>query len=159
MDERSEIFFREIQQFRQIWVWLIILFLAGILWYGAIKQLVLNIPFGSNPAPDAVLFVFWVIFGIGLPAFFYFIKMTTKLRIDGLYIRFFSLRKILWDELKSYEVRTYKPIREYGGWGVRYGSKGKAYNVSGNRGVQLQLKNGKRILIGSPRICGTSIII
>jgi len=29
--------------------------------------------------------------------------------------------------------------------------KGKAYNVSGNRGVQLELLNGGRILIGSQK--------
>jgi hypothetical protein len=29
--------------------------------------------------------------------------------------------------------------------------KGWAYNVRGNRGVQLELANGKRILIGSQR--------
>ena len=30
-------------------------------------------------------------------------------------------------------------------------TRGKAYNVSGNEGVQLELTNGKRILIGSQR--------
>jgi len=48
-------------------------------------------------------------------------------------------------------VLTYSPISDYGGWGIRYGSIGKAYNVSGNRGVQLELLNGERILIGSQK--------
>jgi hypothetical protein len=38
---------------------------------------------------------------------------------------------------------------EYGGWGIKYGKMGKAYNVSGNRGVQLEFTDGKRLLIGS----------
>jgi hypothetical protein len=42
-------------------------------------------------------------------------------------------------------------MREYGGWGVKYGWAGKAYNISGNRGVQLKLSNGKGLLIGSQR--------
>jgi hypothetical protein len=53
--------------------------------------------------------------------------------------------------VKSHEVITYSPLRDYGGWGIRYGSKGKAYNVSGNRGVRLELSNGKRLLFGSQR--------
>ena len=53
--------------------------------------------------------------------------------------------------MKQYEVRTYRPIREYGGYGIRYSSKGKAYNVSGDRGVQIELLNGERLLIGSQR--------
>ena len=60
-------------------------------------------------------------------------------------------RKIAFKELKGYKVRAYRPILEYGGWGIRFGLKGKAYNVSGNRGVQLELTNGKRLLIGSQR--------
>jgi TATA-box binding protein (TBP) (component of TFIID and TFIIIB) len=42
-------------------------------------------------------------------------------------------------------------LLEYGGWGIKYGRKGKAYNVSGNRGVQLVFKDGKQLLIGSQR--------
>ena len=42
-------------------------------------------------------------------------------------------------------------IAEYGGWGVRMRRGGMAYNVSGDRGVQLELMDGKRILIGSQR--------
>jgi hypothetical protein len=52
-----------------------------------------------------------------------------------------------------WEARTYRPILEYGGWGIRYSpfGQGCAYNVSGNRGVQLELADGQRILIGSQR--------
>ena len=47
-------------------------------------------------------------------------------------------------------MRQYRPILDYGGWGIRWGpGKGWAYNVSGNRGVQLELLDGKQLLIGS----------
>ncbi|MDI6783925.1 MAG: DUF6141 family protein, partial [bacterium] len=84
---------------------------------------------------------------------FSILKLTTEVHEDGIYIRFepFVRKKILFSEMKQYTARTYRPIREYGGWGIRYGWKGTAYNVSGNRGVQLELNNGKRILIGSQR--------
>ena len=136
MAEKNNIIFREVQQFRQAWLWVIIIFLASFSLYAA--PLILR-----------------VIFGIALPIFFYLLKLTTEVRSDGLYIRFFplhfSFRRIPLGELKRYEVRIYRPIREYGGWGIRYGFKGKAYNVSGNRGVQLELLKGKRLLIGSQR--------
>ena len=48
-------------------------------------------------------------------------------------------------------MRIYRSFREYGGHGIRYGSKGKAYTVSGDRGVQIELLNGKQLLIGSQR--------
>ena len=43
------------------------------------------------------------------------------------------------------------PIRDYGGWGIRYGPGGKACNISGKHGVQIELLNGERLLIGSRR--------
>ncbi|PQJ82980.1 hypothetical protein BTO16_05475 [Polaribacter glomeratus] len=68
----------------------------------------------------------------------------------------FSLKTILWSELKEVKVRTYNPIGEYGGWGFRSGflwnkSKGKAINISGDVGIQLEFKNGKKLLIGTQK--------
>ncbi|MFQ5842819.1 MAG: hypothetical protein ACE5I8_10320, partial [Thermodesulfobacteriota bacterium] len=60
-------------------------------------------------------------------------------------------QKITFEEITRCEVRTYNSIREFGGGGNWYRRGGKAYNVSGNRGVQLELANGKRLLIGSQR--------
>jgi hypothetical protein len=78
--------------------------------------------------------------------------MITDVRPDGLVVRFppFHRRLIALEDVRSVEAREYSAIKEYGGWGIRHSSKnGTAYNVRGNRGVQLILKNGKRVLIGS----------
>ena len=45
----------------------------------------------------------------------------------------------------------YSPLKEYGGWGIKYGFKGKAYNVRGNKGVKIFLKNGLNIMFGSQK--------
>lgn len=97
--------------------------------------------------PDIMLFT------IGLTYLFYSLKLITEVRNDGLYVRFFPLshRIIPFEHIKFCEVRTYKPLKEYGGWGIRYGRKGKAYNVSGNRGVQLELSKEKPLLVGSQK--------
>lgn len=82
-------------------------------------------------------------------------NLTIEVRPDGLYFRFFplhrSFRKIASEDLAGYEVRTYSPLKDYGGWGIRYGRRGKAYNVSGNRGVQLEFSNGDKLLLGSQK--------
>jgi hypothetical protein len=46
---------------------------------------------------------------------------------------------------------AYQPLLEYGGWGIRLGRRGWAYTISGNRGVQIALKDGKSFLLGSQR--------
>lgn len=79
------------------------------------------------------------------------LKLVTEVRDDGLYVRLFPLpfRRIALEDIASYQVRTYRPILEYGGWGLRFGFSGVAYNARGNRGVQLVLRSDKRVLIGS----------
>lgn len=147
--------YREVQRFRQVWIWVIIVVLTGSVWYATVEQLLLQRPFGDRPMPDILLVVYWFVFGMGLPALFFFGQLVTEVRDDGIYLRFSpfhrTFRRIAFTEVKQCEVRTYRPIREYGGWGIRYGRPGKAYNVSGDCGVQIELLNGKRLLIGSQR--------
>jgi hypothetical protein len=147
--------FHEVQRFRQWWVWLLLLIIATVAWYGGIQQIVLGKPFGSHPAPDAVMIMIWVIFGVFFPLLFYSMRLVTEVRYDGLYIRYFPLQfhrqKIAFEEIKKYEIRTYSAMKEYGGYGIRYGKNGKAYNVSGNRGIQFEFQDGKHLLVGSQR--------
>jgi len=154
--------FQEVQRFRQWWLWLILLpplmLSVGLFGYGMIKQLVFGQPWGDNPMSDTMLLIvggFVIALVAGLIWLFYAAKLVTEVRSDGLYIRFFpphfSFHKIPLEKLKRYEVRTYSPITECGGWGIRFYESGKAYNVSGNRGVVLEFLDGRPILIGSQR--------
>jgi hypothetical protein len=54
--------------------------------------------------------------------------------------------------IRSIEVVTYRPIADYGFWGIRAGRDGeKAFIARGNRGVRLELTDGSKLLIGSQR--------
>ena len=56
------------------------------------------------------------------------------------------------DLLQRVEVVTYRPVADYGGWGIRSGRDGeRVLNARGNRGVRLYLSDGSRLLIGSQR--------
>ncbi|ARV16965.1 hypothetical protein BTO07_16995 [Polaribacter sp. SA4-12] len=66
------------------------------------------------------------------------------------------MKLIPWNEIYKAGIRTYLPISEFGGWGLKGGfffNKGreKAINVSGNIGIQLILKNGEKLLIGTQK--------
>ena len=154
-NHRPDLLYREVQYFRQPWLWAIVLAVAGLSIFAMVEQLILGESFGSNPSPDVVVLIISIVFGLGLPVLFYRANLTMEVTRDGIHYRFFpfhlSPQKVPLGEVKTYEVITYSPLRDYGGWGIRYGSKGKAYNVSGNRGVRLELSNGKRILIGSQK--------
>jgi len=147
--------FREIQYFRQPWLWVLVLGISLVSIWGAVQQLGLGIPFGTNPASDGSVILIAVIFGLIFPVGFYFMNLTTEVHQDGIYYRFFPFhlrfRVIGFSDVVDYEVRTYSALKDYGGWGIRYGRKGKAYNVSGNRGLWLKLSAGGSLLFGSQR--------
>jgi uncharacterized membrane protein len=98
--------------------------------------------------------------GIGVPiaitALFLLLKLETYVSRDGIDVRYFPFhirfKRFRPEDVSEYYARQYKPIWEYGGWGIRYSLRnGKAYNVSGNKGIQLIFKNGKKLLIGSQK--------
>lgn len=155
MTNNNNIIFREVQQFRQKWLWIILIFAILVSWYAFIQKLTCNKTCGSCPISCLPVILPLILVGLLLPLGFYFCKLITEVRNDGIYIRFipfhFSFQKISLNDIKNYEARKYRPIREYGGWGIRWMWNKKAYNVSGNLGVDIELKNGKRIMIGSQK--------
>jgi membrane protein YdbS with pleckstrin-like domain len=54
--------------------------------------------------------------------------------------------------VQKIEVVSYRPLADYGGWGIHSGRDGeRVLNAKGNRGVRLELSDGTRLLIGSQR--------
>ena len=162
MNIESEELFREVQRFRQPWLWLLLLLSAllpiGLYGYGMVAQLIYGQPFGAYPMSNTELLaggIPIILVGIGLIALFYWMNLTVIVYPDHLYIRFnpLHLKPVLipWAEVTACKPRAYHPVTEYGGWGIRYGRGKKAYNVSGKQGVELQLANGRRLMIGSHR--------
>jgi hypothetical protein len=84
------------------------------------------------------------------------LRMTTEVTPTDLrvwfgwvptYRRFVDLGAV-----RRIEVVTYRPLADYGGWGIRMGRDGeRVFNARGNRGVRLELADGTRLLIGSQR--------
>ncbi|MBI5501984.1 MAG: PH domain-containing protein [Deltaproteobacteria bacterium] len=152
--------FEETQRFRQWWVvaLLALVFVAevGVFGYGLYRQLVVGQPFGDKPMSDnglifvsAIVIPFTTLLVFGVLA----MRLTVRVEADGLAVRFwpFVRRRIPWSEVRGFRAVQYRPVREYGGWGIRGMGKNKAYNVSGDRGVRLLLDGGKKLLLGSQR--------
>lgn len=83
------------------------------------------------------------------------LRLITEVRDDGLYVRFApvqrSFRRVPWSDIESVESMRYRPLREYGGWGVRWRPGTVAFNVSGSRGVFLKRLDDRDLLVGSQR--------
>ncbi len=147
--------FREEQNFRRVWwVMLLMLGMAAMMWWGLIEQIVLGQPWGNNPGPDWMVWLSWLLFGVGMPIFFLWIKLDVSVTTNHIQIRYkpFANRSIAYTDIDRIQARTYSPIKEYAGWGVKgWSSKKIAYNVSGNQGVEIFLADGRTIMIGSQK--------
>jgi len=127
--------YEENQKFTQWWVWLILLlplFIAA---------------FTKN------IYSYEALILILIFVFFYFLELRLKVSKHGFQYQFFPLHLksyfIKLEEIEKIEDIKYKPLGDYGGWGIRCGFKGKCYNVKGNLGVKIYLKKGSYILFGS----------
>jgi hypothetical protein len=85
------------------------------------------------------------------------VELRTEISQEGIHLRFIPFhgksRIYKWSEIENIAIRKYKPISEYGGWGIRFSlsGKGRAFNVLGNMGIQLEFKDGKKLLIGTQK--------
>lgn len=151
-----EVVFSETQRFKQWWLWMILIGLDGLILFGIYQQMILGKPFGDNPGSDGELIMIAGLMAL-ITVAFYSVKLETEIKKDGIYVRFFpfhfSFRFYPWENISKSFVRQYNPILEYGGWGVRFGfaGKGKAFNVSGNKGLQLEFNDHKKLLIGTDK--------
>ena len=80
-------------------------------------------------------------------------RLETKLDEHGISYRLFPFqlitRFVSWAEISSAQVRKYDPLGEYWGWGIKGTRKNRAINIAGDVGLQLIMKNGRKLLIGT----------
>ncbi len=106
--------------------------------------------------------IFLILFTIGFVSNFSRLKMITKITERGIQVSYPPIlrkgRIIARGDVQRFEIRQYNPLIEFGGWGIKtrgrpfrrrqYGSTLTAY---GRSGLQLYLRNGKKLLIGTQR--------
>ncbi len=155
MGEGKTVLFEEVQHFRQPWLWVVVLGIAALQWWGFVQQILLDTPFGSNPAPDGLLVLFLLCFGIGMPLVFAVMRLEIRAVPGELQFRFFPLhlgvRRVPREEIAHAEAITFRPLRDYWGWGIRWGPYGQAYTVAGDRALMVTLTSGRTFLLGSQR--------
>lgn len=158
----EKVLFKEEQSFNQWWVWLILISATLIsivpFMIGIYTQEILGESWGNNPASTATLVIilsFALVLMIGLIMLFFKLRLQVEIKESGLKFRFPPLaskwKMISKEEIESFEVRSYRPVSEYGGWGIKGTMKNRAYNVSGNNGMQFKLKDGRKILFGTQK--------
>jgi len=153
------IYFEEEQRFNQPRVWILLFLLFFSVFALAMGSYLLGVGEKTSLSSSEIIIgrsvlivsfsaIFWLMFKM---------KLNVKVTDEGIVYQFYPIirkEKIIKREtIESYKLRKYRPIMEYGGYGIKAGQRkwGKAFNVIGNIGMQLYLKDGKKILFGTQR--------
>jgi len=143
--------YRESQKISLSWKWIFFIALYVLMFWALIQQ------FGQEIDVSAIASI---IFSLCLIFLFNIIiiimKLETEIDDSKVSIRYkpfhIKPRIFYWEDISKFYIRSFRPVREYGGHGIhkkiRYG---RSFTVSGTKGLQLILKDGKKILIGTQK--------
>jgi len=157
---KEELEYQESQRFNQWWVILLIMLPVNVILISmCIYQLTTGNPVGDKPMTDTefiIVTILFFLFSVILGVVFFFMRLDTVINKDGVYERMFPFQLKFgftpWDNIMDAVVIKKNLIEKYRhsrGWGMRYGFRKKAYTVSGNKVLQLTLKNNRKIIIGT----------
>lgn len=137
----TKVYFREVQRFRQPWLWALLGVQALVALGGLVR--------GRRSGRETVRRL--AVLG-GVALLLRVASLDTEVRDDGVYVKFAplhrSFRRIPFADLADVQATGYSPLR-YGGWGIRWSPSGVAYTVSGKSGVRLERRSGQSVLVGS----------
>ncbi len=148
----AKILFAETQRFRQWWMWTLLILLNGLLAVMAYTHVFEKPSLTDNLAETiticaVALLIFILTFGM------LSVKLQTRISTDRISVCLYpiqrSYRHYHWKDITNCYIRDYSPIGEFGGWGFRGTKRNRALNIDGSKGIQLQLKNGNKLLIGT----------
>lgn len=98
---------------------------------------------------------FTILFITGMMYFLSSFRLQTRIDTSGVHVRLYpKMRKwrfIPKEMIVKYEVKEFRPLREFGGWGAKksWRRRSQSYTISGRTGIRLFLNDGKEVLIGT----------
>jgi hypothetical protein len=94
-----------------------------------------------------------LLFVIGLPSVVFYGGQRTVITRDNLTVRWgmlgLKVLRLKMDDISEDVLHKFAPLRDFGGYGIRFNRDMKAYYLRGDQGVKITMKNGKKYLVGS----------
>ncbi len=152
----NSVIYKENLRFRSGWLWVLLISIDVLILFLLVRSMVdKGLSNEHSNEPLGMLIAFIILFWVNL--LIASIRLSIKISEEGLYYRYFPFhsgwRVIPWKSVAKVYVRTYNPIIEYGGWGIRWGimGAGKAYTTGGTYGIQIHFINHQKVLLGTYR--------
>ncbi len=145
--------FHETQALRQWHLRIVLAMPPAALIFMSVRQVVFHHLWGHPPMTDGGL-LFLTILLLLVYARLITVRLVTDIDCGELCVGLRGLwrrRRVPLSDVRSATSVQYDPVSEYGGYGIRSGPRGAAYIASGNRAVQIELRDGHKLLVGSQR--------
>lgn len=82
---------------------------------------------------------------------FFSMKQTIRIDEQGVHYKqtplINSFKQIPWEIIQNWEIKDMSPLKDFGGWGIRYTGSKKGYIMQGDFGLELNIGEKKRIVL------------
>lgn len=136
--------FTEKQRFNQWWLWLLLAVTSIAPIIGVYREYINRSSF-QNIRLSSFIIIFLVFLLLII------LRLKTTITQQNIQLTYFPF---VWKTINLSDVAFMKVINYdfVGGWGIRLWTKyGTVYNVRGNKGLHIRLKNGKQLVIGTQK--------
>ncbi|MFP4229986.1 MAG: hypothetical protein ACLFRK_02495 [Candidatus Nanohaloarchaea archaeon] len=134
--------FSETQRFRQKWLWtLLVAMVFGSTYYSYISE-------GFSSA--------LLVLSISVPVVLlvYAARLETRIENGKLCYRFFPFhlkeREVGLEDSEA-SVEEYSPLKEFGGWGLRWRPGKFAFSTSGRQAIRIERSGSRDLVIGTQK--------
>lgn len=147
----AEVYFKESQKIHVGWKWLFFIALYTLMFWALFEQVT-----GEKHIEAILAISFSLIILVIFNSIIAIMKLETELNSEYLSYRYRPFQRkphrIYWSEVADAYLRYYKSFGQFGGHGMqrRIGTGG-VFKIAGEEGLQLVLKNGKNLFIGSQK--------
>lgn len=135
--------FTENQRFNQWWLWLLLVISSATPIIIMFKEYSNDTVSSNNLWVLIIIFLAIILFAV--------LRMKTVVTKENIQLTYFPF---VWKTINLADINTMKVINYgfVGGWGIRLWTQyGTVYNVRGNKGLHIKLKNGKQLVIGTQK--------
>ena len=112
--------------------------------YGAVLLIIISLFIFTDYSLIAMIGLIIMLIALGI-----FASMTVKISAQKMKIQLGlgAIRK----QIPIKDIETYRVVTHpwYFGWGIRYTPRGWIFRVSGNSGIEIQMKGGKLYQVGT----------
>jgi hypothetical protein len=157
VEPEETVIFAERQRCTWWFLWGVIILATVVAIASAVADKLFDVQFANVPPNDAVYIVSYTIIAlIVIPSAL--LKLTVRITDKAIYLHMapppldsMCESKFEWSSIAKAYVRDYHELKEYGGFGIRYGSPevGDAISMNAKTGLQLELKSGRKVLIST----------